>query len=154
MSIEAKHAYRFGFLKSEKWQTVRLQRLVRDGAKCRFCGIRSLQNDVHHWKYPDNWWDTNVWHLKTLCRVCHMKVHAIMTVHPDWDWQQIKKKMKINQRIQYVLIGFRLLLLRLIFVTAWVINFRLRKDASNYELVVGVPWVDPYWVRKNRLTAP
>lgn len=78
MGIEAKYAYRFGYLKSEKWQIVRLEALVREKAKCQICTEESISNDAHHVWYPENIYDTGPEHLVILCRPCHDFLHAIM----------------------------------------------------------------------------
>lgn len=77
MGIAEKHAYRFGYLKSEQWQNVRAEVLARDGAKCFLCGQFGLSNDVHHKQYPSNVWETKAEHCITLCRKCHHKIHVI-----------------------------------------------------------------------------
>jgi hypothetical protein len=137
MSIESRHAYRFGFLRSDKWKALRLERLVRDGAKCRLCGKHDLSNDVHHWKYPENWNDTKVWHLKTLCRECHDDVHEIMKSHPELGWKQIKcrvnrighvKKLTPQDHIKSHIVAVKETqkkIKRLTVLVAWVIHLRL-----------------------------
>lgn len=80
MSIAAKHAYRFNFLKSEKWQDIRIQALVARGTKCEVCGEDNFFNDAHHVKYPDKWADTDPEKdLRILCRPCHERIHSITT---------------------------------------------------------------------------
>lgn len=78
MSIEAKHAYRFGFLKSEKWARVRLEALVREGGKCEVCKKESIENDAHHVWYPENIYETQEHQLSILCRECHEFVHLLI----------------------------------------------------------------------------
>jgi len=78
MSIEGKHAYRFVYLQSDAWQTVRLDALVREGGKCQICGSESISNDAHHIWYPESIWDTTPEHLAILCRACHDLLHAIV----------------------------------------------------------------------------
>jgi ribosomal protein L37AE/L43A len=78
MSIEGKHSYRFGYLKSEKWQAVRLEALVREKAKCQICGEESISNDAHHVWYPKSIWDTTEMHLVVLCRSCHEFIHEML----------------------------------------------------------------------------
>jgi len=78
MSIESKHAYRFGFLKSEKWKSVRLEALVRERGKCQICGEESIHNDAHHIWYPENIYETTEDHLAVLCRTCHDFVHVML----------------------------------------------------------------------------
>ena len=77
MSIEAKHKYRFGFLKSEKWQNFRLEALVNSSGKCFVCGDEHFSNDVHHIIYPDVWDETAMRHVAILCRDCHDKIHFL-----------------------------------------------------------------------------
>lgn len=78
MSIVAKHAYRFGYLKSEEWTTVRLEALANAQGKCRICGFQDHSNDAHHIYYPPKWKDTKSYDLVVLCRSCHELVHAIL----------------------------------------------------------------------------
>jgi hypothetical protein len=95
MGIEAKHAYRFGFLKSDRWQQLRLDCLARDGTKCRICKVRVLSNDAHHIRYPKNWFDTKIQDLVTLCREHHELVHKIMEERPGLNWKQIRFRIRI-----------------------------------------------------------
>lgn len=78
MSIESKHAYRFVYIKSDKWKNVRLEALARCGAKCQICQEESISNDAHHKWYPENIWDTTADHLVILCRECHNFLHLIV----------------------------------------------------------------------------
>lgn len=78
MSIEGKHAYRFKYLKSDQWQTVRLEALAREGGKCQVCGLESVFNDAHHIWYPASVWETTEEHLAILCRPCHELLHALL----------------------------------------------------------------------------
>jgi len=95
VSIARKHAYRFGYLKSEQWQNVRLEVLVRDGGKCRMCGHFSLSNDVHHCYYPKDVWETQPTHCITLCRECHDKIH---NSKPNNPWAFAHKELKPFKR--------------------------------------------------------
>lgn len=88
MSIEAKHAYRFGYLKSEQWANVRLEALAREKAKCQICGEESLSNDAHHMWYPDNIYETREFHLVILCRPCHDFIHAMIPECKTSDEEQ------------------------------------------------------------------
>jgi len=78
MSIEAKHYYRFQYLKSDEWQTVRIEVLARERAHCQICGEESISNDAHHVWYPENIWETASKHLVVLCRPCHTFIHEIV----------------------------------------------------------------------------
>ncbi len=81
MGVEAKHAYRFGYLKSEQWQTVRIEALVREKGKCQICHEFSRSNDAHHVEYPESIWDTRQNHLAILCRACHEFIHTMLEIH-------------------------------------------------------------------------
>lgn len=78
MGIEARHAYRFGYLKSEHWQNLRLNKLAREDARCFFCNKRDLSNDVHHVFYRDNIFETQEGDLRVLCREHHDRLHELM----------------------------------------------------------------------------
>lgn len=78
MGIEAKHAYRFEYLKSEKWGNVRIEALAREKGKCQICGEESIHNDAHHVWYPESIWDTTEAHLVVLCRCCHEFLHSML----------------------------------------------------------------------------
>ena len=78
MSIEGKHAYRFGYLKSEQWCTVRIEALARENGKCEICGHESISNDAHHIWYPENIYETTEKNLVVLCRSCHNFVHVML----------------------------------------------------------------------------
>lgn len=73
-SIEAKHAYRFGYLKSEHWANLRLSKLASVDARCQRCPTRDLSNDVHHLRYR-NLYDVTEDDLLVLCRKCHDAIH-------------------------------------------------------------------------------
>lgn len=103
MSIEAKHAYRFGFLKSERWQNIRLECLARDRARCVVCGFEDISNDAHHIRYPKNGWQfTKRSDLRTLCRLCHEAAHEIIedaeTNGVKLNWGQIKSVIKLSRK--------------------------------------------------------
>lgn len=85
MGIEAKHAYRFGFLKSEEWEGIRLVALATNGAKCFICGKVDWSNDAHHVKYPKRWGKTLTKHLRIMCRKHHNLVHKMMKMYPDYS---------------------------------------------------------------------
>lgn len=78
MGVDAKHAYRFGYLKLDKWKAVRLEALVREKGKCQICFEESVFNDAHHIWYPSSVYQTEERHLVILCRGCHDFLHAMM----------------------------------------------------------------------------
>lgn len=106
MGLESKHKYRFEFLKSEKWKSIRLQRLVIDGAMCRVCRRRDLSNDVHHIRYPSKWEDTSVDDIRTLCRDCHEQVHDLMENNPKLSWRELKGQVFSNKGCGKKMAGF------------------------------------------------
>lgn len=77
MSIAAKHAYRFGYLKSEHWSNLRLEKMASVDAYCERCGHRDLSNDVHHIRYR-NLYDVELGDLIVLCRTCHGITHEVL----------------------------------------------------------------------------
>lgn len=104
MSIESKHAYRFIFLKSDKWQQVRLEALARESGKCQICGEESIYNDAHHIWYPENIYETTERHLVILCRPCHDFVHAMLP-----DCKTSDEEFGTNEwcRIKNAIVGWR-----------------------------------------------
>lgn len=78
MSIESKHAYRFGYLKSEQWRNIRIEALAREKGMCQICREESISNDAHHVWYPENIYETTERHLVILCRPCHEFVHSML----------------------------------------------------------------------------
>lgn len=68
----------YEYLKSEKWQAVRLEALVREKAHCQICGEESISNDAHHVWYPESVWDTTEAQLVILCRPCHDFLHVML----------------------------------------------------------------------------
>jgi 5-methylcytosine-specific restriction endonuclease McrA len=97
MSIDAKHSYRFGFLKSEHWQATRKIALARQKARCRICGKKDWSNDVHHVKYRKNL--KHLWRdLLVLCRGCHSIVHFVLEHRKRMGANDNKKKTWRNVR--------------------------------------------------------
>jgi hypothetical protein len=98
MSIEAKHAYRFGFLKSEKWSQIRLETLVHFHSRCYICGKEKYNNDVHHVTYPEDLNDSCLKNLVVLYRTCHEFIHGFMDHRkiesPSRQWKVIKEFAK------------------------------------------------------------
>lgn len=78
MGIEAKHSYRFGYLKSEHWQNLRLAKLAEEDARCLFCGKRDPSNDVHHIYYPKDLYSVTTKWLCVLCRPHHERMHEVI----------------------------------------------------------------------------
>lgn len=72
-----KRFYREVYLKSEHWQSLRLEKLTSVDARCELCNTRSLVNDCHHINYR-NLFDVSLDDLVVLCRPCHKKVHLVL----------------------------------------------------------------------------
>lgn len=102
MGVDAKHAYRFGFLKSEHWQWIRKSALARKEARCEVCHRQDWSNDIHHARYRGDirkpWWSD----LHVLCRICHEIVHFIIDhrekmgarKHQRRHWKNIHRSAK------------------------------------------------------------
>lgn len=75
--INAKHHYRFKYLKSEHWQNLRIAKLASVDAECKKCGKRDLSNDVHHLRYK-SLYDVELTDLVVLCRECHDFAHEAL----------------------------------------------------------------------------
>lgn len=101
VGLVERHAYRTGYLKSEAWQIVRLEALVREGGKCQICSEESIFNDAHHVYYPKSIYDTKENNLVILCRPCHNFLHAIFpeckTKDSGLGW---KKWLQFRQTIR------------------------------------------------------
>lgn len=104
MGIEHKHAYRFGYLKSEEWQTLRIAALAAKDAKCKLCSKRSLSNDVHHIYYPPSFWDTKVEDVVILCRKCHELIHSIMDLE---SLPKSKERGRCFEKFRLILEAFQ-----------------------------------------------
>lgn len=77
MGISAKHAYRFVYLRSDKWKDVRFEALANVNSACKICGVEDFHNDAHHVFYPENIWGTVSEDLVILCRPCHQMVQGL-----------------------------------------------------------------------------
>lgn len=63
------------YLESHEWRSLRAKRKEVDGNVCQSCGSKS-QLQVHHIHYPEEWQDTTIDHVVTLCSKCHWKRHV------------------------------------------------------------------------------
>lgn len=95
--INAKHRYRFGYLKSEHWSNLRIAKLAEQDAKCQKCGLRSLSNDVHHWKYR-KLYDVTMSDLAVFCRLCHDRTHQITSITKAY----CKEKIEVSEALDLV----------------------------------------------------
>jgi hypothetical protein len=93
MGIESKHAYRFGFLRSEEWRGIRLEVLSKYGGRCFVCKKEDWSNDVHHLLYSKDWKKTPRKHMVPLCRVHHDRFHDILRKRPGLNARIILDQM-------------------------------------------------------------
>ena len=65
------------YLKTDHWLELRKHRLeiAKNACERPKCGCQKQLN-VHHWKYRDSWFDTQVDDLRVLCRWCHASLHG------------------------------------------------------------------------------
>lgn len=84
MSKNGKAAYQ-KYLQSDKWKTIRAQRLAMDNGECVLCGGKAKH--VHHRRYPKEWGTETVNDLVCLCSQCHGKHHG------DDDLQYVMKAL-------------------------------------------------------------
>jgi hypothetical protein len=83
-------------LKSEKWQHVRRNIILRDGNKCTVCGSNLLLK-VHHTFYYENYpepWKYPFDSLITLCEKCHNNWHEHNEIEIRKKPEVIVKKVK------------------------------------------------------------
>lgn len=99
MGANRKHEYRFKYLKSDEWKTVRSEALLREDACCQICGFRDLSNDAHHIAYPDSFWDTQPYHLVILCRPCHDLAHVLLGFDGDKD-HCLRRFLEVSEAIK------------------------------------------------------
>lgn len=101
--------YRNNYLRSDHWQNLRLQRLVKSKCRCALCGKEDISNDVHHVNYR-NLKDVRISDLRVLCRKCHDQVHEVMTMEDDYKrimgsysrWAAIRRRIKIYRALQSI----------------------------------------------------
>lgn len=98
--------YRNVYLKSEDWKSLRKEVLIRDRYACQICGKRSSSNDAHHLRYG-KLFDVTPSDLKTLCRNCHEKAHAILKKYPklsklpnEKQWLVLRQRMGLKDKNQ------------------------------------------------------
>lgn len=88
------------FLESEEWKTIRSEALFRSNSRCEICGKKSIHNDAHHIIYPDDIWETDVKHLRILCRICHDLVHTLSAIHSESSLSEQTKFRMIADSIK------------------------------------------------------
>lgn len=89
-----KEKYHQKFLKSEFWLALRQKAIERDGGTCIWCGATERLH-VHHKIYRDDWYDTRLEDLETLCNTCHRIEHGLW-VHTPLDDIRLKIKSAIG----------------------------------------------------------
>lgn len=63
------------YLRSDRWQELRREALLRDGERCRLCNS-PYSLHAHHRRYADQWGLETPDDLTTLCADCHAAVHS------------------------------------------------------------------------------
>lgn len=63
------------YLESDKWKTIRAQRLAMDNGECALCVSKAYH--VHHRRYPKELGTETISDLVSLCEDCHNKFHDI-----------------------------------------------------------------------------
>lgn len=64
-------------LKDIRWKFKADNIRIRDNHKCRLCGAKNIQLDVHHIRYTGcEAWDYDDGDLVTLCHKCHEELHS------------------------------------------------------------------------------
>lgn len=85
MGLEARHAYRFGYLQSEHWATLRARKLAAVDGRCICCAKQDPGNDVHHIHYGQDLLKTKLKHLAVLCREHHDMIHQFSDkIRAEW----------------------------------------------------------------------
>jgi len=72
MGKSSKDAYQ-DYLNTDKWKTIRAQRLAMDNGECAICDSKA--EIVHHRRYPKKWGTETIKDLSALCKSCHEKFH-------------------------------------------------------------------------------
>jgi ribosomal protein S27AE len=89
-------AYR-EFLKSDFWISIREKAVLRDGGKCVRCGsCGHLQ--AHHKRYPQDWYQTMLEDLETLCRKCHGEEHGYRPNEFEQLYWVVSNMIRSDQR--------------------------------------------------------
>lgn len=93
---QVQEAYR-EFLKSDFWKKLSDQTKARDG-KCVRCDS-AVNLQAHHVRYPNEWFDTKLEDLETLCRACHRAEHGYCAPSEfDRKWREIERCFNYQQR--------------------------------------------------------
>lgn len=82
------------FLKSSFWQDISKSCKDRDGGKCVRCDSDDTIQ-AHHIEYPNNWWNTTLDMLETLCRKCHRIEHGIGPTDFQMQFRKIKRHVNL-----------------------------------------------------------
>jgi hypothetical protein len=64
------------YLKSDQWKEISRRRRETDNFSCVCCGATENLN-VHHVRYPHDWFQTREDDLRTVCKDCHVMVHRL-----------------------------------------------------------------------------
>lgn len=64
------------YIKSNAWERLRKQALIRDNYICKSCGEKAT--DVHHIQYPEDFKKDCIDNLISCCKKCHEKYDNIV----------------------------------------------------------------------------
>jgi len=122
------------YLASDRWHTLRLAAIRRDGGACRLCAATS-RLQVHHRRYPRNVAFDSLDNLTTLCRACHARVHGRL-VDPALPMGG-RAARSCNFRVGHDFFGRRGTLARFMMARCW----------SPSSVAVGVRdrWAGMWW---------
>lgn len=80
------------YLQSEKWKTIREQRLAVDSWECVLCGEPAKH--VHHRRYPKKLGTETVKDLVSLCSECHARHHNKAPTVDTEEIARVKRKLE------------------------------------------------------------
>lgn len=87
-------------LKDPRWQKKRLQILKRDRFKCRYCGDKQTELQIHHLKYSGEPWEADNENLITTCKHCHNLLTFL-----DFKILKVKKDKAGIDDYKFVILG-------------------------------------------------
>lgn len=80
------------FLDSDFWRNISHECKKRDGFQCRKCRCKTTLQ-AHHIYYPEDWHQTQLHHLMTVCRRCHEHIHTLAPLKPSGWLEDLTRKV-------------------------------------------------------------
>lgn len=91
------------YLKTDKWNNKRKERLKIDNYQCCMCGCNGTMNnklEIHHFTYRNIYNEDVYKDLLTLCSNCHKSVHYMMNRKTSADGKRgWKDELKIANHV-------------------------------------------------------